>query len=63
MGDQVNDDFAVRAGLEDGAIGFQLVPQHLSIDEIAVMGEGQISKGKIDRKRLDVLEIVPPAVE
>jgi len=35
----------------------------LGIDEIAVMGERQISKGKIDRERLDVLEIVPPAVE
>jgi hypothetical protein len=34
--------------------------QHLSIDEIAVMGKRQIPKRKVDRERLDVLEIAPP---
>ena len=34
--------------------------QHLGIDEVPVMGERQIPKRKVDRERLDVLEIVPP---
>ena len=38
-GDQVDQDFAVRRGLEDRALGDQIGPQRLGVGEIAVVRE------------------------
>src|SRR5262249_38714445 len=58
VGDQVDNDFAVRRRLEDRAIGFQLVTQYLGINQVSVMSEREIAEGEVDDQRLDVLEIV-----
>lgn len=60
MGDQMDDDFAVRRGLENSAVGFELVTQYLRIDEVAVMGKRQIPEGEVHRERLNVAQIVAP---
>ena len=57
MSDQMDDHLAVGGGLEDRAVGLKFVPDHLRVDQIPVVGQGQIAEGKVDHDRLGVLEI------
>ena len=56
MCDEVNNDFGVGCGLENGAIGLQLAAKHGGIDQISVVRHCQIAKSEIDVQRLHILE-------
>lgn len=53
---QVQDDFGVDRGLEDGAFLLEFVPELAGVGEIAVVGDGDLAAGAIDDQRLGVLE-------
>ena len=54
---QVQDDFGVAAGLEDGPVEHQLVAQLERVDEIAVVRHGNLAVRAVDEERLRVLEL------
>ncbi len=60
MGDQMDDHLAVGRGLEDRAVRLQLVAEHGGIDQIPVVGQGEVPEGKIHNQRLDILEMAVP---
>ena len=39
----MEEDFAVVGGLEDGAVGFEFVAQHVGVDEVAVVRDGDLA--------------------
>ena len=43
MGDQVQDDFGIAGGLEDGAFAFQILAKLGRVSDVAVMGDGDAS--------------------
>ena len=51
---QVQDDFAVDGGLKNGALRFEFVPQDGGVDEVAVVGDGDLAARAIDDERLGV---------
>ena len=54
--EQVKDDFAVDGGLEDGAFGFEFLPQLRGIDEVAVVTDRDLAAASIHNERLRVLD-------
>ena len=56
--DQMNDHLAVRRRLENRTVGLEFIAKHLRIDKIPVVRQRKITEGKIDRERLNVLEIL-----
>src|SRR3989442_7765462 len=42
---------------EDGTVGLQFVAEHLGIDQIAVMGQGQVAEGEVDDQWLGVFQV------
>ena len=40
MGDQVQDDFGIAGGLEDGAFAFQVAAELGRVGDVAVVGDG-----------------------
>jgi len=55
-GDEVKDDLGVRGGLEDRALGHQLLAQGQEVGEVAVVGDGQAAGLEIGEHRLDVAD-------
>ena len=56
----MHDDFGVACGHEDGAIVFQLAAQFQGIDQIAVVGNGNILVLVVDKERLGIDYGRPP---
>ena len=50
-------------GLEDRAVADELVAQLAGVDEVAVVGDGDLAVRAVDQERLRVLELLSPAVE
>ena len=55
-GNQVQNDLAVRGGLKNGALRLQLRPETTRIDQITVMGDGDLSATALHRDGLGVLD-------
>ena len=53
----MQDDFGVAARLEDRAVADELVAQLARVDEVAVVGDGDLAVGAVDQERLRVLEL------
>ena len=49
LGHEVEDDLAIDGGLENGALGLELVAQHGGIGEVAIVGDGDLAPGAIHR--------------
>ena len=56
LGKEMENDLAVDRGLEDGSAVLKLVPQGGSVDEVAVVGDGELSACRVDAERLGVEE-------
>ena len=54
--EQVQDDFAVGGGLENGAFAFEFVAQDIGVDQIAVVRDRDLAAHAIDHERLRVLQ-------
>ena len=52
---EVHENFAVAAGLEDGAFAFQFVAEFRGIGQVAVMGQCDLNAANPDDQRLGVL--------
>ena len=59
----MKDDFRIAGGLEDRTGAHQLVAQLAGVDQIAVVGDGDLSVAALDEERLRVLDVLSPAVE
>ena len=55
-GDEVDEDFAVHGGLEDGPLRFEAVFQLQGIHQVAVVGDGHEAPPPLGQKRLGVLQ-------
>ena len=55
-GNQVQNDLAVRGGLKNGTLRFQFRPETTRIDQVAVMGDGDLSATTLHRDGLGVLD-------
>ena len=54
---EVEDDFGVAARLKDRPVAHELVAQLAGVDEVAVVGHGDLAVGAIDQEWLRVLEL------
>ena len=54
MGDELDNDFRVRGGLEVGSGSFELFAQVAEVDQVAVVGDGDQALGRIDPDRLSI---------
>ena len=54
LGKEVENDLAVDRGLEDGSAVLKLVPEGGSVDEVSVVGDGELSPCRVDAERLGV---------
>jgi hypothetical protein len=52
LGKEVENDLAVDRGLEDGSAVLKLVPQGGSVDEVAVVGDGELSEEDMSQIQL-----------
>ena len=53
----MQDDLGVAAGLEDRAAADELVAQLARVDQVAVVGDGDLAVRAVDQDRLRVLEL------
>ncbi len=56
-GNEVDDDFAVGGGLEDGAVFFDALAQHAGVHQVAVVGHGHGAAGIVRHEGLHVLQV------
>ena len=56
LGQKVYDDFGIRNTAKNGTFSFKFVAQLQSVDEIAVVSQGQAAPGVIDEDRLTTLD-------
>ena len=57
LGHQVQNDFTIDSGLEDGASSFEFFAQVRSIGEIAIMGDGDLAASAIDGQGLGIAQM------
>ena len=55
-GNQVQNNFTVAGGLEDGTVALQLLPHLLCIDQVAIMTKGQVPFAASYKDRLGILQ-------
>jgi len=55
LGQQMNDDLRIATGFEDAAVGLVFVPQQAGIDQIAVVGDRDLSPRIFCQQGLTVL--------
>ncbi len=53
---EVQDDFAVDGGLEDGALGFEFIAKDVRVDEVAVVADRHLAARAIDDDGLRVFQ-------
>ena len=53
----MQDDFGVAAGLKNRTVADQFVAQLERVDDVAVVGDGDLTVGTVDEKWLRVLEL------
>ena len=58
LNDDIGNDFGVGAGVEDGALLFQLVPQLHGVGQVAVVGKSHAALVMVDDQGLDVALVV-----
>jgi shikimate dehydrogenase len=56
LGHEVKDDLAVDGGFEDRAFGFEFGTQDVSVDEVAVVADGDLAAGAISNDGLGVFQ-------
>ena len=56
LGQQMNDDLGVAGGLEDAAVGLVFVPQQAGVDQVAVVGDRDLSPRVFGQQGLAVLD-------
>ncbi len=54
--DEVEDDFGVAGGLEDGAAGFEICAEFGGVGDVAVVGDGDAAFVAVDGERLGVAD-------
>src|ERR1043166_2524942 len=57
----MQDDFAIRGGLENRAFAFEFIAQEIGINQVAVVGDGELAAHTIDHERLRVLDRARPS--
>src|SRR4029077_12613924 len=57
----MQDDFAIRSGLENRAFAFEFIAQEIGIDQVPVVGDGELAAHAIDHERLRVLDRARPS--
>ena len=60
LGEEVEEDLAVVGGLEDGAAVFEFVAQRVGVDEVAVVGDGDLPAAAVADDGLGVDEVARP---
>ena len=60
LGHEVQDDLAIDGGLEDRAASFELFAQLGGIGEVAIVRDGDLAPGAIDREWLGVAQVRSP---
>ena len=58
MCDEMYNDLTVRCVLENRPVGFEFMSEHLGVDEITVVSQGQITQREIHGQRLYIFQIV-----
>ena len=53
----MEDDLAVHRGLEDGALGFELLAEQRGVGEVAVVGHSHLAARAIHGERLGVADV------
>ncbi len=56
-GNQMENNFAVRGRLKDGSRRLQFLPEHPGIDQVSVVGDGDLSPTGLHRQGLGILDI------
>jgi hypothetical protein len=59
-GDEMQDNFTVARREKDGPFALQLAPYFVSIDEVPVVGDGDLTAMGADQDRLGILECARP---
>ena len=54
LGQQMDDDLRVARGLEDLALLLEVAAQRCGVDQVSVVGDGDLSVGEFKQKRVGI---------